>query len=63
MPNKIRGRFWYKFIKNRFNVTPEEFNTYYKMYQENKIDNEYFLPFSYLGIFKGDLLKVTCIKC
>ena len=54
VPNKIRGRFWYKFIKNRFNVTPEEFNTYYKMYQENKIENEYFLPFSYLGIFKGD---------
>ena len=54
VPNNFRGRFWYKFIKNRFNVTPEEFNTYYTMYQENKIDNEYFLPFGYLGIFKGD---------
>ena len=54
VPNNYRGRFWFKFIKNRFNVTPKEFNTYYKMYQENKIDNEYFLPFSYLGIFKGD---------
>ena len=54
VPNNFRGRFWYKFIKNRFNVTQEEFNTYYTMYQENKIDNEYFLPFAYLGIFKGD---------
>ena len=54
VPNNFRGRFWYKFIKNRFNVTIEEFNTYYNEYLENKIDNEYFLPFSYLGIFKGD---------
>ena len=54
VPNNYRGRFWFKFIKNRFNVTPKEFNTYYKIYKENKIDNDYFLPFSYLGIFKGD---------
>ena len=54
MPNNYRGRFWFKFIKNRFNATPQEFNTYYKIYKENKIDNDYFLPFSYLGIFKGD---------
>ena len=54
VPNNYRGRFWFKFIKNRFNVTPKEFNIYYNIYQENKIDNEYYLPFSYLGIFKGD---------
>ena len=54
VPNNFRGRYWYKFIKNRFNVTIDEFNTYYNDYLENKIDNEYFLPFSYLGIFKGD---------
>ena len=54
VPNNFRGRFWYKFIKNRFKVTNEEFNTYYNIYIENKIDNEYYLPFDYLGIFKGD---------
>ena len=45
VPNNYRGRFWFKFIKNRFNVTQKEFNIYYNIYQENKIDNEYYLPF------------------
>ena len=54
MANNFRGRFWYKFIKIRFNVTNKEFSIYYNIYQENKIQNEYFLPFLYLGIFKED---------
>ena len=54
VPNNFRGRFWFKFIQNRFKVTPKEFKICYNIYQENKIENEYFLPFSYLGIFKGD---------
>ena len=54
VPNNFRGRFWYKFIKNRFQVTKEEFDIYYNIYKENKIENEYYLPFDYLGIFKDD---------
>ena len=54
IPNNFRGRFWFKFIKNKYNVIKQEFNTYYNMYIENKIENEYYLPFDYLGIFKGD---------
>ena len=54
VPNNFRGRFWYKFIKNRFHVTKEEFDIYYNIYKENKIENEYYLPFDYLGIFKDD---------
>ena len=54
VPHNFRGRFWYKFIKNRFHVTKEEFDIYYNIYKENKIENEYYLPFDYLGIFKGD---------
>ena len=54
IPNNFRGRFWFKFIKNKYNVTQQEFNIYYNMYIENKIENEYSLPFDYLGIFKGD---------
>ena len=53
VPNNFRGRFWFKFIKNRFHVTNQEFDIYYNIYKENKIENEYYLPFSYLGIFKG----------
>ena len=54
VPNNFRGRFWLKFIKNRYHVTNQEFDTFYNIYKENKIENEYYLPFDYLGIFKGD---------
>ena len=53
MVNNFKGRFWYKFIKNRFNIQIKNCSIY-NIYQENKIQNEHFLLFLYLGIFKGD---------
>ena len=56
VPNRFRGRFWLKFIKNKLSITPEEFKLNLQKYDENNKDNinnnKYILPFSYLGIFK-----------
>ena len=55
VPNRFRGRFWIKFIKNKLNITKEDFQTNLQLYESNNnnIKNDkYILPFSYLGIFK-----------
>ena len=54
IPNNLRGRFWYKLINKKYYIQPNEFSINIQYYNENKIQNEYFLPFDYLGIFKGD---------
>ena len=55
VPNHFRGRFWIKLIKNKLNITKEDFQTNLQLYESNNnnIKNDkYILPFSYLGIFK-----------
>ena len=55
VPNRFRGRFWIKFIKNKLNITQEHFQTNLQLYESNNNNmnnDKYILPFSYLGIFK-----------
>ena len=55
IPNRFRGRFWFKFIENKLFITPKDFQHNLDIYEESykeKNDIKYILPFSYLGIFK-----------
>ena len=60
VPNHIRGRFWLKFIGNKFRVTPEKYKINLQIYEQSIVlnnginDTKYKLPFPYLGIFKED---------
>ena len=54
VPNRFRGRFWFKFIENKMCVTQKDFQTNLDFYEQNykNNNNKYILPFAYLGIFK-----------
>jgi hypothetical protein len=56
VPDRFRGRFWFKFIDNKLHITPDNFKSNLEFYEQNHQNNmhKYILPFSYLGIFKED---------